>query len=329
MALCHKKDNTIVSRVVSRLVKTQSVFNMSKAYFDSAGGLVAFGSYEQGDFLIKNALLLVEGTQKDNKGRVHEFPSHRVQQLTDNTNAAFDSGVEIPLMIDHAKTLVNPNGGFNKLGKLHSRVEGRIIQERDLPNPKMRDLIGKFGMFGKFYINHYVDEVRKGLIKPLSPGIDLDTERIAEVSSVAFPAIHGPALFRADDGGSRAYFNLSYAEAKEQQGRIARLKGEAQECFDILFRVIGDIESADGNDMIGITPDALRLKAVDDFYADLLELLGLDQEPAEMVIQEPQPIKIDPYQQMPQEYVQQYSEDEGDNAEFTSNTVTLKRRRRK
>lgn len=68
---------------------------MDKTYFDSAGGLVAFGSYEEGDFIIKNALLLVDGSQKDNKGRMHDFPTHRIQQLVDNTNAAFDSGVEI------------------------------------------------------------------------------------------------------------------------------------------------------------------------------------------------------------------------------------------
>lgn len=302
---------------------------MSTTYFDSAGGLVAFGSQEQSDFVIKNALLLVEGTQKDNKGRTHEFPAHRVQSLADNTNAAFDSGVEIPLMIDHAKTLINSNGKLNKLGRLYSRVEGRIIQERDLPNPKMRDLIGKFGMFGKFLINHYVDEVRKGLIKPLSPGIDLDSERLAEASAVAFPAIKGPALFRADDGESRAYFNLSYGEAKEQQGAIRRIKGEAQECFDILFRVISDIESADPNQMIGVTTEALKLKAVDDFYADLLEILGLDQAEEEIVETEEQPsVQIDPYQPLPQEYVQQYSEQEKEEVAQFDTPVILKKRRR-
>ncbi|MFN6560047.1 MAG: hypothetical protein RMY28_009585 [Nostoc sp. ChiSLP01] len=300
---------------------------MSTTYFDSAGGLVAFGSTEQGDFVIKNALLLVAGTQKDNKGRIHEFPAHRVQRLADNTNAAFESGVEIPLMIDHAKTLINPNGGFNKLGKLHSRVEGRIIQERDLPNPKMRDLIGKYGMFGKFYINHYVDEVRKGLIKPLSPGIDLDSERLAEASAVAFPAIHGPALFRAEDGSSRAYFSISYAEAKEQYGLTRKVKDKAQEAFDIMFRVFTDIDSANPNEMIGITPEALKLKAADDFYVDLLEILGLNQTEQEVVVENPEPVALDPYAPMPQEYEQQYSQNQETKVEFATNG-TLKKRRR-
>ncbi|MCC5616368.1 hypothetical protein LC605_15075 [Nostoc sp. CHAB 5836] len=306
---------------------------MSKAYFDSAGGLVAFGSYEQGNFIIKNALLLVEGTQKDNKGRVHEFPAHRIQKLTDNTNAAFDSGVEIPLMIDHAKTLISSSGQFNKLGKLHSRVEGRIIQERDLPNPKLRDLIGKYGMFGKFLINHYVDEVRKGLIKPLSPGIDLDTERVAEASAVAFPAIHGPALFRAAE--SVANFSISYAEAKEQYGLTRKVKAEAQEAFDIMFRVLTDVDMSDPNEMIGITPSALKLKAAADFYADLLQILRLDQEQIEV---EPEQLtNIDPYAPMPEAYEQQYSSeavaqrgfppeetadgDESEKAEFVSQSL--------
>lgn len=231
-------------------------------------------------------------------------------------------------MIDHAKTLINSTGGFNKLGKLHSRVEGRIIQERDLPNPKMRNLIGKFGMFGKFFINHYVEEVRKGLIKPLSPGIDLEAERIAEASAVAFPAIYGPALFRAEyPPNSQANFSISYGEAKEQEGFIRKLKEEAQQCFDILFRVIADIDAADINDMIGATPNSLKLRAANDFYADFLNLLELNQQETEMEEPAPQSIAIDPYASLPEAYDRQYSKDNGDKAEFNGNG-TLKKRKR-
>jgi hypothetical protein len=298
---------------------------MNKAYFDSAGGLVVFGSYQKDNFLIKNALLLVEGFHKDNKGKVHEFPASRVQRIIDNSNSSVATGVELPLMIDHAKELLN-SGELKKLGELHTdhHIECRIIQERDLPNPKMRHLIGKLGAFGKFIIRNRVKDVEDGLIKLLSPGIDLESERIAEVSAVAFPAIHGPALFRAadNDNGNRAYFSISYAEAKEQYGLTRKVKAEAQEAFDIMFRVLTDVDMADSGEMIGIAKGALKLKAASDFYADLLQILGLDQEQIEA---EPEQLtNIEPYAPMPQAYEQQYSEGRGKREdrswlEFTTN----------
>lgn len=302
---------------------------MTTTYFNSPSGLVAFGSQDtEGDFLIKNALLLVEGTQKDNKGRVHEFPASRIQKQIDNTNAAFDSGVEIPFMLDHGKTLISSTGGINKLGWLHSRAEGRVIQERDLPNPKMRDLIGKFGMFAKVYINNYVDKVRNGTIKLLSPGIDLEEERVAEVSAVAFPAIKGPALFKSADS-SHAYFSLSYAEVKERKGLMNEKRSKVKDNLDTLFQVISDIEATDPNELIGVDPRALKLNAIQGFYADLLELFELD-ESEETPEEIPDPNNINPYQEMPQAY-QQYSEEEDDDhAEFSEpEPIIIKRRRRR
>ncbi len=293
---------------------------MNKVYFDSAGGLVSYGSSAKDNVLIKNALLLVEGSHKDNKGKVHEFPASRIQRIIDNSNSSVATGVEIPLMVDHSKELLN-GGELKKLGELDTDhyIECRIIQHRDLPNPKMRHLIGKLGAFGKFIIRNRVRDVETGLIKLLSPGIDLASERIAEVSAVAFPAIHGPALFRAAD----ANFSISYAEAKEQYGLTRKIKAEAQESFDIMFRVLTDIDMADPNQMVGITPGALKLKAAADFYADLLQILNLDQEQVEA--ESEQVTNLDPYA-APEAYEQQYSSAD-EPVEFNAAT-TLKKRRK-
>jgi hypothetical protein len=297
---------------------------MSATYLgDSPAGLVAFGGQEDNDFLIKNALLLVEGTQKDNKGRTHEFPAERIQMQIDNTNAAFDSGIEIPLMLDHGKALVGPTGSINKLGWLHSRAEGRVIRERDLPNPKMKDLIGKFGMFAKVYINNYVDQVKKGAIKLLSPGIDLEEERVVEVSAVAFPAIKGPALFTAS---RHAYFALSYAEVKERKALMGEKRSKVKDNIDTLFQVISDIESTDPNELIGVDPKALKLNAIQGFYKDLLEVFDLDEDEVQQTPQAIKPDNIGAYEDIPESY-QEYAEgDTSDRAEFVQ---SLKKRRRR
>lgn len=297
---------------------------MSATYLgDSPAGLVAFGGQEDNDFLIKNALLLVEGTQKDNKGRTHEFPAERIQMQIDNTNAAFDSGIEIPLMLDHGKALVSPTGSINKLGWLHSRAEGRVIRERDLPNPKMKDLIGKFGMFAKVYINNYVDQVKKGAIKLLSPGIDLEEERVVEVSAVAFPAIKGPALFTAS---RHAHFALSYAEVKERKALMGEKRSKVKDNIDTLFQVIADIESTDPNELIGVDPKALKLNAIQGFYKDLLEVFDLEEDEVQQTPQAIKPDNIGAYEDIPESYQEYAESDTSDRAEFVQ---SLKKRRRR
>ncbi|NJO63804.1 MAG: hypothetical protein HC836_38160 [Richelia sp. RM2_1_2] len=235
---------------------------MTNVYFDS-GGYFATSSFSTGDStLIKNALVLVEGIHKDNKGRTHEFPASRIQKLVDNTNASLSTGTEIPLMIDHSKELLS-GGELKKLGELDSTLECRIIQRDDLPNSKMHHLIGKLGAFGKFAVRSRIEDVKSGLIKLLSPGIDLENERVAEVSAVAFPAIHGPALFKKE---STAFFSVSYDEVKEQYGTQQKLRKQAAECLDILFKVMSDIESLPEQETVGINLNSLKTKQLKIFY---------------------------------------------------------------
>lgn len=242
---------------------------MSLIYFDAAGSL-AGDSLQTNDTLIKEALVIVEGTHKDNKGVIHEFPRERVVRLANNTNKAFEEGEEVPFMVDHSKELIK-DGELKKLGNWLYPFELRIITEKDLPNPKNRELIGKLGAFAKTAVRHRVDDVKKGLIKLLSPGIDLARERIAEVSAVAFPAIRGPALFRASE-----FSAVTYAEAKEQYNALRNLKQKAQEYFDIMFAVLKEIDAAPAEQMLGIDANAMKRKVVDDFTADLITLLDIE-----------------------------------------------------
>lgn len=291
---------------------------MSIAHFDAAGGMTERDSSTD-EGIIKNALIVVEGTHKDNKGRVHEFPAHRIQDFVDNTNAAIAEGLELPLMVDHSKELIK-NGHLQKLGWLapNTFIECRVIRNSDVPNSRMRDkLVGKIGAFGKFLITNRVDDVKKKLISLLSPGIDLESDRIAEVSAVAFPAIQGPALFAAA---------TSYAEAKEQFDATKKLRQEVNISLDILFSVLNNIEKMDDYEVVGNNRDALKLKAVDDFYEDVLSILELETTQEDL---ESTPIISNPYQRELIPAANQFSQFEDEEDMAIPRVTALKTRRRK
>jgi hypothetical protein len=253
---------------------------MSLIYFDSLGeGLCEFEE-PAGGVLYTNALLIVEGTHKDNKGVTHDFPAYLIQQFAENTNKAMQRGVEIPFMVEHAKQLVS-GSAINKLGELHEFVRCKIIQAEDLPDSRQTHLIGKLGAFSKIAVRDRIDAVKKKLIKKLSPGIDLINKRIAEVSAVAYPAIEGPALFS------------SYQDIKSQRDATAKIREKAIECLQILLDAIAAIENTTFENAMAFNPNAAKRKAVADFTADLIEQLAINDEPEPELLQRPDPYKTE------------------------------------
>ena len=246
---------------------------MGISCFDGIGGLCQFSEESSGE-LIKNALVLIEGTHKDNQGVIHEFPSDRILRIAQRTNAAMSQGVEIPLMTDHSKQLIGDNGELKKLGVFVSPFECRVIREEDLPNPKMRHLLGKLGAFSRAKILNKVNEVQSKLINLLSPGVDLRSERLAEVSAVAFPAIHGPALFAAP-----AVQDLSFASVKEEQEMFKKQREDLDDAFEIFVQTLQRIQRASPEQLATISPEQLLLSAIDAFSIELKERLGINPFP--------------------------------------------------
>ncbi|NMG10711.1 hypothetical protein [Brasilonema sp. UFV-L1] len=233
---------------------------MPIAHFNSFSTLLGQerDSLEYQDGLVKNALILIEGRHTDRNGRTIDFTADDIQEITDNTNSILAKGQEVPFIFDHAKQLYL-NGEIKKLGEVLPHLESRVVEEKDLPKPEMTDLLGKMAVFGKVRVVSRLDDVRKGLIRLLSPGIDLANRRLFELSAVLFPAIVGPALF-----------SLDYVEAKQQMDASRKLQEQSQDCLSILFSVLRSIDSA--ND---VDATMLRHKAFTDFVSDLGQLLGI------------------------------------------------------
>lgn len=243
------------------------------SYFDSTGGLCSF-SEEISEGLIKNALVLIEGTHKDNQGIVHEFPPERLFRIAQRTNAAMERGVEVPLMTDHSKALIGSDGELKKLGVFVSPIECRVISESDLPNPKMRHLVGKLGAFSKAKILRRVDDVKSKIINLLSPGVDLAQERLAEVSAVAFPAIHGPALFNAPP----VIQDLTFTATKDQVEAFGKIRQSLTDAFDIYLQTLQKIDKASPEQLTGFSPEQLKITATDELARELSVRLGLSLE---------------------------------------------------
>lgn len=233
------------------------------AYFD-LGTLKA--DFEQGEenTIVKDALLLIEGTHKDNNGKTHNFTSDRILNIAHNTNKALAKGVELPFMRNHSKK------DDDKIGEVVSDLQIRKITKEDLPNKKQTHLLGRLGAFAKVEVREAIDKVKNKTIRLLSPGIDPVKDVMIEISSVAFPAIQGLSLF-----SNHGY--TSYREAKEQLEASAKLKRELQECFDVFWGVVLAINSDKNEGLQGESNfEPLLEKAVDDYAQDLADKLGIE-----------------------------------------------------
>lgn len=290
--------------------------------FDGIGGLCQFSEERSGE-LIKNALVLIEGTHKDNQGVIHEFPSDRILRIAQRTNAAMSQGYEIPLMSDHSKQLIGTDGELKKLGVFVSPFECRVIRQEDLPNPKMQHLIGKLGAFSKAKILNKVQEVQSKLINLLSPGVDLKLERLAEVSAVAFPAIHGPALFSA------SVQDLSFASVKEEQGSFKKQREALTESFEILLQTIQRIQKASPEQLVAVSPDQLVITAIDEFSSEIKNYFGLKVNPSnsDPNLESGQPYDPNPYADQLVKEQSTYSQQSSPVADFGG--INLRRRRKR
>ena len=209
-----------------------------------------FSEGEEGT-LVKDALLLVEGTHTDNAGNVHTFSKDRVMLNALNTNEAIARGETIPFKANHSKDV------RDDLGEIISDIECRTIGEEDLPNPKFTHLVGKLGAFAKVEIKKNLDDVQRKIIKALSPGIDVARDRLIEVSAVSRPAILGPALFGANG-------SLSFKQAKEQAEEFKKLSDRLQDNFNVFLSVVQNILAIEENSIEFQSQNTLLQTAVDE-----------------------------------------------------------------
>lgn len=207
----------------------------------------------QDGVIVVRALVFYEGTQTDSGGRQIEYSAARLQRIVNNSNLLLSEGGRIPLFKDHS---------YNQdsvIGQMTGRLSLEEITEDKLPSEGLNRLIGKQGIYAQVQISGAENVVRygDGRIKTLSVGIDLNKERIYEVSVVPFPAVAGASLF--EDSA----YGLSMDKTAEERKSPMMF-------FDLFMDTVRSIDQSTETNK-----DALKQRAIADFTDKLKESLGL------------------------------------------------------
>jgi hypothetical protein len=229
--------------------------------------------------LSKKGLLLVEGTHVDNKKRKWEFPASRLEQIVKNTNAYFNAGNRIPLLRDHVKTQESV------VGDLEDLVEARIITDEDLPNKRYTNLIGKLGIFANSVAvkaTSVIDQVKQGLANTISPGIDMASDVIKEISLTPVPAIGGLSLFNRE-GSTNA---LTWEEVDAEEANMDEVKEEYEEYAEKLFKLLCNISTCNTEGLSEEDKLSYFNAALSGFASKLYDVFGVEAEPVEEKVEE-------------------------------------------
>lgn len=246
-------------------------------YFNSQTFGLCSAEFESGapDTITKSALVMVEGQHVDSSKRTHNFDAQRIQRIVERTNDWMAKGGRVPWQMDHKKTQ------DANIGDLEGGLEVRVITSEDLPNPKLRHLIGKVGAFAQDLIGKgkdVVDDILAGRIKTLSPGIDINADIIREISATPTPAIVGLSTFKRHDAGK---FALTMEEAEADGSQEDAMKEEFEELGETFWSVVGSIFAATEDELQGQEPQALMMQAIEDYSSRVIELLGVGDEAGE------------------------------------------------
>lgn len=229
----------------------------NQAYFKSP--ILSFGNalIDNGEKLVKRAIIAIEGCHTCNRGTKHDFSSERIRQIAENTNQEILNGRIISLFLNHKKS---SDAAF---GNLTGLVECRPVAESDLPTPEARGMLGKLAIFANTSIIKHTDKIKSGLIKALSPGIDTARNIIFEVSAVPVAAMPGVAFF-------------SYQDIKQQRQEFAKKREAAIECLDTF---VESLRQAQQPSDLGVAAnnDVEQNQWFADFVSDLRSIFDLPE----------------------------------------------------
>jgi len=195
---------------------------MTLTYFANSS-LLSQTAIERDGVLVKNAIVAIEGVHRCNQGKKWEFSRQDIQEFGENTNNEILLGRPIALMDNHSKK------SEDKLGSLTGMLECREVTEADLPTPEARGMLGKLAIFSKVAIVKKIDDAKSGIIKALSPGMDMTRKIIFEVSAVPIPSMPGVGLF-------------SYEQIRDSQQKYQEQLSMAIGCLNMF--VMAQVQSS-------------------------------------------------------------------------------------
>ena len=245
-------------------------------------GLIPGANFSESDnenLISKKALIIVEGKHTDNSGKGHIFTPDDIEWFADSTNKFLESGGRIPWQEDHNKSQKH------NLGDLESLIETKVITVEDLPDPKLKNLVGKVGAFATNLVGKgkdVVEQIKAGRIKTLSPAIDMATGIIREISATPTPAIVGMSVFSR--GSSRGSNAVTWEEAESTKEFDDSLKEEYEELTDVLWNISLNILQASDEEVPINNREGMFDDALEGFAERFSELLGITDKNTEFPV---------------------------------------------
>ena len=252
----------------------------SVLYFDCptiSSNIVGFNA--NGDqYLRKSALILCEGSWKDNKGNIHRFSPNRIYKIAERTNSLYEEGKKVGIYKDHTIST------DSKVGDYVGNFSVREITSNDLDlenHPKLEKLLGKIAIFADnqnivLKDQEIIKKYQSGLINSISPGINQTTDTIAEISLTPRPAMPYATLFMEGELGAIdpnaapltwEQINTSYKDFEEKEEKL----DEIHEKFKQLCKNIAKTQNVQNSQQ-------LLVEAIQGLARQYSEELGLIQE---------------------------------------------------
>lgn len=221
--------------------------------------------------VIKKGLVLIEGTHVDSKKRTHIFSPARIREIVNNSNALF-AKTRIPVLMDHKKEQ------NSVIGDVESQFEYSTINEDNFPGATAKGLTGKVGIFVNQIAIKSGDAIRQlneGLLNTLSPGIDIVSNAIREISATPNPAIPNLSLFKRAEFESDA---LTFDELENSDDMLDQIRNQYEDLTNKLWELTETIQTIDESALNGQSREELQYQAINDFATRFLTLIGSGEE---------------------------------------------------
>ena len=229
--------------------------------------------------VIKKGLVLIEGTHVDSKKRTHTFSPARIREIVSNSNALF-AKTRIPVLMDHKKEQ------SSVIGDVESQFQCTTINEDNFPGADDKGLTGKLGIFVNQIAIKSGDAIRQlneGLLNTLSPGIDVVSNAIREISATPNPAIANLRLFKRAEFESDA---LTFDDLENSDDMLDKIRNQYEDLTNKLWELTETIQTIDEQALNGQSREEVQYQAINDFATRFLTLIGSDEEEQDPMMQE-------------------------------------------
>lgn len=244
------------------------------------------------------ALAFYSGIHNCSKGENFDIKDQDIIEIANNSNQWLEKR-DLPIFTEHNKFSTNIQGVI----KEPESFIARPIDENDVErNPKLKNLIGNMGLFLKnieLTNNVLLENIKKGVGKAVSVGVDLKNKVVHELSLVGLSALPQASIFNKDNTNI-TYFNsnsttknnkfkmnkqnkvskfaLTMDEALQESQLDEQKKEKAKNLLCVLLDVIEDIKETSDEELQGKSKEDIYNQAMNDYMTKLDELVNPMQD---------------------------------------------------